>query len=214
MSTAMNGSRRVRQTYATERLAALSDGIFSVGLTLLVLDLKIPELPAQYAEQVLIADLRAQVPNFLAWLVSFVLLARLWIVHHAVVASLARCHVGTMIWNFVVLALVSLVPFAASLIGSYEFDPIAIAVFAVTLGLTGLSVGLFARHAARETHLHREEQVTDLQWHWRYHARVLPGVAAGSILLLGVDTVAALAVWLVEPIAALVTALRRAPKDR
>lgn len=199
-----------RITYSTERLGALSDGVFAIVLTLLVLDLKIPELPPQHAEQRMLADLAGQIPNLVAWVISFVLLARLWVVHHAVLATLGRCHNGTIAWNFVVLGLVSLVPFAAGLIGTYEYDPLALAVFATVLGATGLAIGCLARHAATEVRLHRAEQSDDDNtWHWRYHAWVLPGFAITSILLLGVAEVAALAVWIVEPAVALAGSARR-----
>jgi uncharacterized membrane protein len=199
-----------RPTYSTERLGAISDGVFSIVLTLLVLDLKVPEVSAgSDQEQVLIADLRAQIPNFIAWLISVVLVARFWVAHHAIVASLARCHVGTMAWNFVVLALMSLVPFAASLIGRYEFDAVAVIVFAALMGSAGLSLGLFARHATTELHLRRDLPIGDLDWHWKYHTRVLPGLAAVSLLLVGVEEVAALAIWGVEPAVAFLAAWRR-----
>jgi uncharacterized membrane protein len=198
-----------RPTYATERLSALSDGVFSIVLTLLVLDLKIPELPSGFGDERLAADLEGQIPNFLAWVISFILVARFWIVHHAVVASLARCHTGTMVWNFVVLGLVSLVPFAAGLIGTYEYDPLAVSIFAIMLGATGVAMGLLARHAATETQLHKSEQVSDIQWHWKYHARVLPLFAAASILLLAVEELASLAIWAIEPLAAWFGATRR-----
>jgi hypothetical protein len=70
------------------------------------------------------------------------------------------------------------------------------------LGATGLAIGLFARHAATETYLHKSEQVTDVQRHWKYHARVLPLFAVASILLLAVEEVASLAIWAFEPAAA------------
>lgn len=197
-----------RPTYSTERLGALADGVFAIVLTLLVLDLKLPAVPAG-SEPALLADLEAQVPNLIAWLISFLLVARFWVVHHAIVANLARCHVGTMAWNFVVLALMSLVPFAASLIGTYEFDAVAVLVFAGLMALAGLSIGLFARHAARETSLRREAPMDDLRWHWRYHSITLPGIAALSVLLLGVDEVAALVVWAIEPLIALLATARR-----
>jgi len=198
-----------RQTYATDRLGALSDGIFAIVLTLLVLDLKVPDLPPGYPERQMIADLHGQIPNFVAWLVSFVLLARFWIVHHAVVATLARCHTATLVWNFSVLGLVSLMPFAAALIGTYEYDPVAVSIFAIMLGATGLATGMFARHAATERHLHQSDQVTDLEWHWKYHARVLPLFAIASLLLLAVDEAASVAVWLLEPVAGWFMATRR-----
>ena len=193
-------ARAGRLTYATERLSALSDGVFAIVLTLLVLELKVPELAANNAQ--LVAGLERQIPHFVAWLISFVLVARFWMVHHAIVASLARCHAGTLAWNFVVLGLMSLVPFAASLVGDYEFDAVAVLVFAVLVGSAGLSLGLLARHASREKHLRGEQHAGDLHWHWKYHARVLPAVAAASILLLGVEELAALAIWGVEPVVA------------
>lgn len=198
-----------RVTYPTERLSALSDGVFAIVLTLLVLDLKIPELPAQFGEARMLADLRGQIPNFLAWLISFILLARFWIVHHAIVARLARCHTGTMIWNFVFLGLASLVPFAAGLIGTYEFDPIAITIFGATLGATGLALGFFARHVLSEPHLHRPGPGGSIEWHWRYHGRVLPAFAVLSVVLIPVEELASLLVWAVEPLVALFASRRR-----
>ncbi|MBI2921946.1 MAG: DUF1211 domain-containing protein [Planctomycetes bacterium] len=203
-----------RPTYPTERLAALSDGVFAMGLTLLVLDLKVPESPRGVL-QVPLDDLEAQLPNFIAWVISFLLVARFWVVHHAIVASLARCHAGTMWWNFVVLGLMSLVPFAASLIGTYEFDPVAVLIFATLIGSAGLSIGLFARHAANETHLHRERaEVGALDWFWKYHSRVLPGVAAVSILIVGTSELAALVIWGVEPVFAVAGTFWRGKRRR
>jgi len=204
----MTADTTKRPTYSTERLSALADGVFAVALTLLVLDLKLPPVPAG-SQQALIADLEGQIPNLIAWLISFVLVARFWVVHHAIVASLARCHVATMAWNFVVLALMSLVPFAASLIGTYEFDAVAVFIFAALMGMAGLSLGLFARHAAKETHLHREAPADDLHWHWKYHSRVLPAVAVVSVLLLGVEEVAALVALGLEPLIAFLIMKRK-----
>ena len=76
-------------TFGTERLGALSDGVFAIVLTLLVLDLKLPELPPGYAEPGMIKALEERIPNLIAWIISFVLVARIWIVHHSIVANLA-----------------------------------------------------------------------------------------------------------------------------
>ena len=181
-----------------ERIGALSDGVFAIVLTLLVLDLKVPELPDGFAEAEMLRDLRALLPNFMAWLISFVLLARFWIVHHVILSSIERCHLGTMVRNFFVLGLVSLVPFAAALIGRYEFDPLAVTIFALALGGTGLSIGLLARHVTRESDRQRPGHA-DVVWHWQYHARVLPMFVVVSLALLAVEETAAVAVWLVEP---------------
>lgn len=198
-----------RPTYPTDRLGALSDGVFAIVLTLLVLDLKIPKLPGPFAEQELHADLAAQIPNFVAWLISFVLLARFWIVHHAVISALARCHTGTLVRNLAVLGLASLIPFAASLIGTYEFDGLAVGIFTGTLAITGVAIGSLAHHVATETPLHKSGEIADLNWHWKYHLRALPALAVVGFLLITIDEVAAVAVWAFEPLLAFVARFRR-----
>ena len=184
-------------------------------LTLLVLDLQVPRRTDTFTERSLIADLAQQIPNFVAWVISFVLVARFWIAHHAVVASLARCDGPTLVWNFVVLGLVSLVPFAASLIGAYEFDPIAVGVFAVMLGATGAAIGAFARLTWKRTELHGEDaQLGLVQWYGRYHSRVLPALAVISLAALAVSEVLGLAVWALEPAIALAAAAKRRSAGR
>jgi uncharacterized membrane protein len=190
-------------TFGTERLGALSDGVFAIILTLLVLDLKLPELPAGYAEPGMIRALEERIPNLVAWIISFVLVARIWIVHHAIVANLGRCHVRTFVWNFLVLGICSLVPFGAGLIGTYEWDPIAITIFSSIFALTGISLGLFARHAALERDLHHERSSPDsLMRHWRYHASIIPIVALVSIAFIEIAEIVSLGVWIVEPVIA------------
>jgi len=189
-----------RQTYPTERLGALSDGVFAIVLTLLVLELKIPDLPGTHTEGQMLADLAERLPNFIAWLISFVLVARFWVVHHDILASLARCHVGTITWNFVVLAVMSLVPFGSALIGTYEYDPVAVIVFSIVFAMAGLALGGFARHVQKDQPLHREDRVVDLGRHSRYHARVIPLFAGLSCALLFVNEILSVVVWLGEPL--------------
>lgn len=206
-----------RGSFGVERMAALSDGVFAIVLTLLVLELKVPEVVEASRgaeERALTLALVEKIPNFIAWLISFVLLARLWAAHHAIVASLARCHIGTITWNFLVLAVVSLIPFGASLIGTYEFDAVALGIFSAIFGLAGVALGLFARHAALETHLHRAGEPVELEFQWRYHATILPSVAVVAVLGMAIDESVALVVWAVEPFVALRLALkqRKPPK--
>jgi uncharacterized membrane protein len=191
-----------REYYTTERLGAVSDGVFAIVITLLVLDLKVPELPDIHTERQMIDDLEGQIPNFIAWIISFLMIARLWIVHHDIIASLARCHLGTILWNFAVLGIVSLIPFGSALIGTYEFDPLAIAIFSIILGLSGLVLGCFARHGEAETALHREGKRNNLMRHWRYLAWGIPLVACAACVFLFINVHISLAIWLSEPLLA------------
>jgi len=108
------------RTYGVERLGAFSDGVFAIVATLLVLDIKLPDPPLPGRE--IGHELVGNIPAFIGWLVSFVVLARFWTIHHHVVHVLDRVSRQTIAWNFVFLATISLLPFAASLVGIYEFD--------------------------------------------------------------------------------------------
>lgn len=205
----MTTARLWRRTFGVDRVAAISDGVFAVMLTLLVLDLKVPEVAAD-DQAALTEALAAQFPNFLAWLVSFVLIARFWVVHHDVLSALRACQLGTMATNFALLGLISLVPFGSGLVGTYEFDLAAVLVFTVVLGLCGAVTGWLAWHVARVPHLHAPDVRSDLSWHWRYHAFGIPlfALIAGGWAVVHEPGVA-LAVWLLEPLVALLLTLRR-----
>jgi uncharacterized membrane protein len=187
------------RNYDIGRLAALGDGIFAIVLTLLVLDLKPPEPPAPGVGA--IAQILQDLPDFSAWVVSFVVVARLWMVHHDVLARLSdRCAPRAVLADLAFLASVSLVPFGASLVGSYEFhEPMAVIVFSATLALAAFLLGVFGRVTR-----------TGTDWVQRHHLVVVPAIAAGAVALATVHPLAAMALWMVEALAVVVAlALRR-----
>lgn len=124
----------LRSSYPIERMLALTDGVYAIVLTLLVLDLKVPEVSGPTNTD-LRTDLIAQIPNFIAYLVSFVLVAFFWMNHERLFAVTKRCDERMMVVNAVHLLMVSLVPYTASLIGHYEGDRIAAMMFCANMGL-------------------------------------------------------------------------------
>lgn len=186
---------------------ALSDGLFAIVLTLLVLELRLPE-PPEPGER-LLEEIGENLPDLVGWIVSFLVLARVWVVHQTVTASLTRCHLGTIMLNFLLLAAVSLTPFTSSLVGAYEFeDEWATAIFSVQLGLVGLALGLFAGHVARQPHL-QSEDAEDLTWHWKHHAWVVPTIATvAAVLALAHHPLTAFALWTIESAAVLPLGIR------
>lgn len=197
-----------RTAYGVERLGALTDGVFAIVMTLLVLELKVPEVAAG-EPQILGEDLVGLLPNFVAWLVSFVLLARFWIIHHDVLSALRQCHLPTVVMNFVLLGLASLIPFASALIGTYELQVWPVTIFSAVVAGTGLAAGLFSRHVKRLP-ASREDVRPHLDWHWRYNAFAVPLFAVLAVALsVTAHPVAALGVWLAEPVTALVLVGRR-----
>jgi uncharacterized membrane protein len=168
--------RRDREFFGIERLNALSDGLFAIVLTLLVLELKLPE---EANPGNVLDDLLDNYHDFIAWIISFIALSRFWMVHHTILARIARCELGTIVRNFLLLAAVSLMPFTASLIGPYRVtEPWSTAIFAANLAAASIALGMLAKHLTQQPGLLAADADRALvDWHRRHHTLILPAVA-------------------------------------
>jgi uncharacterized membrane protein len=134
-----------------ERMAAFSDGVFAIAITLLVLGLEVPtRVPA--------GGLIALVPEFLPRLaghvVTFAILGIYWVGHHNMFMYVKR-HDRTLLWlNNLFLLFVAAMPFPTGLIVQYPSDRLAVIVYASTLVCAGLSLELIWLYAT-----HRRQMV-------------------------------------------------------
>lgn len=190
-------SEQGRQLFRVERLNALSDGLFAIVLTLLVLDLKLPEVADPGP---ILDDLADNYHVFIAWVISFIVIARFWVIHHSITARMSRCHVGTIALNFMIFAFVSLMPFTASLIGTYKVvEPWSTVFFATNLAAGSIALGLLAQHVTREPDLLRPDtEEGELEWHRTHHLYVLPAVAVVAMGLAFAEPYLAISLLLVE----------------
>ncbi len=196
--------------FGLERLNALSDGVFAIILTLLVLELKLPDLAAGGTVPQALAE-NSHV--FVAWLISFLAIARFWVVHHQITASLQRCSTSTIALNFAVLGAASLMPFTADTLGNAKIaEPWSTVIFAANFALVSLALGLLARHAATEVRLLRAEVAPPaLARYRRHHLVVLPLVSLAAAVLAFAHPYLAIALLVVEFVAASWAGLRRRP---
>ncbi|MDF0644226.1 MAG: TMEM175 family protein [Nitrospira sp.] len=197
----------LKRSHTHERLCAVSDGVYAIALTLLVLDLKVPEVPG-ITDSELTQDLVQQVPNFVAYTVGFLLIARFWVNHHRIFQSAVLCDEWALGLNLVHLFFISLTPYAASLIGHYEGDRIAAIIFSSNLGLSSLSLTVLGHYVlAREEWRNKESDGTWAEIPW-WTAYTGPGVALGSIVLSFLSIEVALLFWLVLPLRDLILLTR------
>jgi len=117
------------------RLETLADGVFAIAMTILVLDLRVPEVIGPSG---LFADLAALWPRFATYFISFIVLGIYWFAQHQIFHFLARVN-RTLVWlNIVFFMGVALTPFAASLLGRYPDDRVALAFYGLLLALLAL----------------------------------------------------------------------------
>jgi uncharacterized membrane protein len=125
-----------------DRLTAFSDGVIAIIITIMVLDLKVPQG----------TDLKAltgQAPVFLSYVLSFIYIAIFWNNHHHLLHTVARVS-GPILWaNNNLLFWLSLVPFATGWMGGNHFAPLPTAIYGLSLQLPGIAWALLQRAIIR-----------------------------------------------------------------
>jgi TMEM175 potassium channel family protein len=132
-------AKRVRG-FEKNRLEALADGIFAVALTLLVLDIKLPETVTYQSNDELWRRLLDLERHFAIYVISFVVIGMYWISHH-IQFHFIRYTDRKLIWiNLFYLLLISFVPFATDLVGDHEDLVLPVEIYGLTLlGLSAFS---------------------------------------------------------------------------
>ena len=132
----------------TSRLEAFSDGVFAIATTLLVLDLKVP-LKLSSAE--LRSALLDQWPGYLSFAASFAVIGIMWVNHHRMFQLIRRSTHGILLWNGLLLFMVSATPFTTALASAYlgeEGQRLAAVVYCGWFLLTATVWNLMWRYAA------------------------------------------------------------------
>ena len=118
----------------TGRLESFSDGVFAVAITLLVLDLIVPDLPGSPTPRALAIALWQRWPSYLAFVTSFGTILIMWINHHALFKLVRRSDTLFMLANGFLLLLATAVPFATALVARYLLATAASTACAVYAG--------------------------------------------------------------------------------
>ncbi len=142
-------AEKVRSAFNKEvsknRLEFLFDGVFAIALTILVLELKLPEIKDRRSVHELGIALMHNWRTFLSYIISFFILSGFWIGHNSLYAKLLRITHAVVVIHVWLLAWAAFVPFCAHLIGRYPGNPLALLIylttaFAYTLGLLALII--------------------------------------------------------------------------
>lgn len=133
------------------RLEFLFDGIFAIAMTILVLELKVPELQNHHSARELGMVLLHNWRTFLSYIISFIILSSFWIGHNTLYTKLTRITKTVVAIHIWMLAWAAFVPFCAHLIGSYPGNQLALLIylamaFAYILGLLALVIAADKQH--------------------------------------------------------------------
>ena len=111
------------------RLDALTDGLFAIVMTLLVLELKVPDLPRHVANSEIGRALASNLPVFFSFLITFMFAALFWYLHHALLNFLRELPGRLVVLNLAFLFFVCLLPFSVGVLGHFLRNPLAQTVY-------------------------------------------------------------------------------------
>src|SRR5665647_1243823 len=132
----------------SDQLSAFADGVFAIVITLLVLELPVPE-----ATEGLLWALLEEWPDFLAYIISFVFIGGLWITHSSITQMTEHEDGVTYRMTLVMLFFVSLLPFSTSLMAKHLAGPgshLSVLIYGLNLLIASIMLGLyFTLHSAQ-----------------------------------------------------------------
>ena len=137
-----------RESEETDRLLALSDGVVAIAITLLVLEIAVPEVPPEAPSPVVGDLVFAQWQEFVGYALSFLVIGLYWTLHRRVFVYIERHDRGVVWLNLLFLLFVAFVPYATNVFSTYP-DAFGVSFIAGVLALTGLSLAVLWTYASR-----------------------------------------------------------------
>ncbi len=192
------------QTFPTERAAALSDGVFAVAATLLVIDVRLPAGQGGFT----FAMLGPIAPQILGYVISFLVTGQMWLAYHRKLQLVQRIDKRGLALNLLFLMCVAFIPFSTAVLSAHGTRD-AVVLYALTIVAASAMLTLLWLHLRR----HRDWLVAGPHAgvdHRREALRTLlvPAVFLLSIPLAWLDPDWAMASWLLLVPAALLVGRR------
>jgi uncharacterized membrane protein len=136
-----------------DRIVNLSDGVFAIAITLLVLDIRVPDIPENMVPIQLPGSLLSLWPKYLGYILSFVGISAFWLIHHSIFRPIRSYDRILLYLNFLFLMVVAFVPFPTSLLGEYGDHQLPVAIYAATLAVGRLLLTAIHWYSTRDDRL-------------------------------------------------------------
>lgn len=189
-----------------ERIVFFSDAVMAIAVTLLAVELRPPDVEPNQLFQAL-AQLT---PMFVSFILSFLIIASFWVMHH-MTFSYIRDYDYKLVWlNNLFLMFIALTPFASALLGSYMLDVVALVVYSFVIAMAGFFRAGIWEYAVWGHRFVDSDLSQDIIKKLRIRNFLTPtafGISIPAILI----NASFIAIWIVVPISILI--FRKLPKS-
>ena len=135
-----NLHNELKKEFQLERMILFSDAVFAIAITLLVIEIKVPELHEEVTEKAMLKEIVHLLPKFLGFIISFTIIGIYWTIHHRLFGYVTKLTPKLITLNLFFLFTIVLMPFSTGIFGEYSrpstfhlVTPFAVYIFNICL---------------------------------------------------------------------------------
>jgi uncharacterized membrane protein len=196
----MDDERELRsydRRHDPSRVLALSDGVFAIAITLLVLEIHVPDLSGGKTLDQALHEVR---PSFVAFLISFVVIAIAWVGHRDFFSLIRRTDRNLVWLNILYLLPISVLPFGAALMARYDQESTALKMYGFLLLILAVTRMVVWLYVSTRPHLLYEPLSARLKTVGVLIAAVPAALYVFAILIANTAPLASLWVYIATPV--------------
>lgn len=193
----------LKKEFQLERMILFSDAVFAIAITLLAIELKIPEIPhSEVTEEKLGKYLLEMLPKFIGFLISFFLIGLYWTVHHRLFGYVVNYTMRLLWLNLLFLLFIVLMPFTTAFYSSYisTFLKSPFIMYCTNICLLGIMNIALWRYATNPKHALTEGLSKEVSGYFILRARMVPSIFALLIVVYFISPRIAVVVPLFVPL--------------
>ena len=169
----------LKKEFQLERLILFSDAVFAIAITLLVIEIKIPEIHEKpVTDNAVLHKLAELIPKFVGFLVSFLLIGQYWIVHHRMFSFVIN-FTDRLIWlNILFLFAIALMPFSTGFYSEFVLRGVVTPVifYTANIALLGFANFLMWRYLSNQKNNLTENLTPALAKYFSLRALTVPTI--------------------------------------
>ena len=150
MSDDLGAARRQHDERDLERLVFFSDAVVAIAITLLALEIKVPDLPSDASAAEIRTAVSDLIPNIITFTWSFLVVASFWSQHRHLFGRIERVDRRLSVMNTGFLLLVALMPFPSDTLGRFDLSFLTVAMYALNVAGIALVLGAMALYSDRK----------------------------------------------------------------
>jgi len=141
--------KKERLKIKTERIEFFSDAVIAIIITLMVLEIRLPEIDDNATSAGVFHQLKKIIPNIFAFMISFAVLGVYWVNHHQFFKAIEYSDWKLLWYNLHFLFWCSLIPLSTALLAENYHNPAVTAIYGINMLISGGAFGLMHRHTVR-----------------------------------------------------------------